>query len=236
MNPKSNQLLEQLSQVHYQVLQPHLQLVSLEEGEQIYGPGDRIEQAFFPVNALLAMANELRQGVSIDMALVGSEAAEGLRGLYYSTSPYRIRVAHSGLVYRAPLQSLRSLGQTCAWLHHLYLQASQQILGQIATEVACAHFHCISARVARWLLTRLDRTGQPWIEATHQTLADALGVRREAITHALIKLPGIAHGRNRIDIQDVAALAQQSCDCQRTLQENLTGQLTLPLEQQAPWG
>lgn len=236
MNPKNNQLLEQLPQNLYPLIHPLLQLVSLETGELIFGPGDRIEQVFFPVNALIAIANELREGVSIDMALVGAEGAVGLRGLYFATSPYRVHVAHSGLAYRVPLHVLRSLMPSGAWLHHMYLQSSHQILSQIAVELACAHFHPLLARVARWLLTRIERTGECCIEATHQSLADALGVRREAITHALLRLPSIVQGRHRIGIQDLPALTQQSCDCQRSLRETLTGQLALPLERPVgPW-
>ena len=230
MNPKNNQLLDQLPQALYQLMHPLLQLVSLEEGELLFGPGERIEQAIFPVNALIAIANELREGVCIDMALVGAEGAVGLRGLYFGISPYRVHVAHSGLAYRVALHALQPLMLPGAWVHHLYLQASHQILGQIAAELACAHFHPLLARVARWLLTRSERTGQRCIAATHQSLADALGVRREAITHALLRLPGIVQGRQRIEIEDLPTLARQSCDCGRSLQETLTGQLALPLE------
>ena len=230
MNPKNNQRLEQLQPQHYQQIHRHLQLVSMVSGEDIFRPGDRIKQVFFPITALLAIANEMRDGVSLDMALVGSEGAIGLLGLYDAICPYRVHVVHSGLAYRVSIQDLMPLAQAGTWVHSMYLQVSHQILGQIAAEATCAHFHGTPLRVARCLLTRIERTGQPFVEVTHQNLADALGVRREAVTHALLKLPGIAHHRHRIEVHDLAALAAASCDCRRALDESLTGQLALPFE------
>ena len=224
-------MLEQLGDAPFQQIALHLQLVSLSPGEVLFGPGDRIDCAWFPVTALIAVAHELEDGQSIDMALIGNDSVIGLRGLFQPVCPYRVHVAHAGLAYRIPLVLLRQHVGAAHWLQTLYMQASDQILAQIASEAACARFHSVSQRVSRWLLSRSERLGQPSLEATHQGMAESLGVRREAVTLALIRLPGIGHSRNRIVIHERSALERVACACHRSLGETLSGQRRLPFHE-----
>lgn len=228
MIPKRNHLLEQLMDAEYQLLHQDLQLVSLDVGQVLFFPGGVIDTVYFPVNALIAIANEISNGLSMDMALIGSEGAAGLRGLFEPVCPYRVHVAYSGFAYKIALPYLRRILDSDAWLHKMYIQANHQIFGQIAAETMCAHFHGVPARVARWLLLRTRHVGQTYLDATHQCLADSLGVRREAVTIALGKLPGISGNRNRIDITDRSKLEDATCDCFHRHDDNLSGQLTLP--------
>lgn len=228
MNPKNNHALEQLGDPQFQQIAAHLQLVSLSPGEVLFGPGDRIDCAWFPVNGLIAVAHALEDGLSMDMALIGNDSMIGLRGLFQPICPYRIHVAHAGLAYRIPLALLRQHAGAGHWLPTLYMQASDQILAQIASEAACSRFHSVTQRVARWLLSRSERLGQPTLEATHLGMAESLGIRREAVTLALLKLPGIGHSRNRITLHDRSALESAACACHRSLGETLSGQRRLP--------
>lgn len=234
MNPRSNQLLEQLIDTEYQWLHRDLHLVSLQVGQNLFTPGGRIDQAYFPANALIAIANQMPDGLSMDMAVVGPEAAIGLRGLFDNTCPYRVHVAQSGLAYRIALSKLRPFLEAGAcWLHRMYVQTNHRILAQIATETTCAHFHCVTERLARWLLLRTELAGQPGLEATHQSIADSLGIRREAVTHALVKMPGVSCCRSRIEISDRPSLEQVACDCYRQISTTSTPELSLPLRQLA---
>lgn len=228
MNPQKNHALEHLGQAQFQQIALYLQLVSLSPGQVLFDPGDRIHSAYFPVNALIAVALELEDGQTMDMALIGNDSVIGLRGLFQPVCPYRVHVAHAGLAYKIPLNLLRQQAGTGHWLQTMYMQACDQILAQIASEAACARFHCVSQRVARWLLSRSERLGQPALEATHQEMAESLGVRREAVTLALLKLPGIGHSRNRITIHERSALESAACACHRSLGETLSGQRRLP--------
>ena len=224
MNPNNNDALAQLGQTQFQSITRHLQLASLSQGEVLLAPGDRIECAWFPVNGLIAVAHELEEGLSMDMALIGRDSVIGLRGLVQPICPYRVHVAHAGLAYKAPLALLQQDGEAGQWLMHLYMQASDQILAQIASEAACARFHCAMQRVARWLLNRSERLDQPALEATHQGMAESLGVRREAVTLALLKLPGIEHSRSWIEIVNRGALESAACACHRSLRQRVAGQ------------
>lgn len=228
MNPRSNHLLAQLTDSEYESVHPNLRLMSLSKGDELFQPGGLIEHAYFPVSALIAFAIESKEGVSIDMALVGQEAAAGLRGLFFNICPYRVYAATSGFAYVIKLKDLEYLCQTGSWLHRLYIQANQQILDQIAAETACIHLHSIPQRVARWLLTRSYRTNSRFVAATHQSIANSLGVRREAITNTLFKLSGIHHCRGQVEIQDFFKLEQKACDCYRPHVESTSYQKMLP--------
>lgn len=215
MNPKSNHLISQLNDSEYELLNRGLRLVSLEKGDQLFYPGGLIEQAYFPVTALISVAIESKEGVSIDMALVGQEGVIGLRGLHFNICPYSVSAVSSGLAYAIHLHELVHLSQSEAWLNRMYIQANQQILKQIADETACIHLHTIPQRVARWLLTRGHQSNFRLVEATHQSIADSLGVRREAVTLALQKMSGIQLYRGQVEIQDQLSLEHEACDCFR---------------------
>ena len=80
-------------------------------------------------------------------------------------------------------------------------------------QTTCGHFHTIEQRLAKWILSRADRLGPDPIPATQQSVADALGVRREAVTIAMGKLPGIYYQRCIIELMNRTALETVSCDC-----------------------
>lgn len=236
MNPKSNHLLSEIADSEYELIHRGLQLISLKKGDQLFCPGGLIEYAYFPVNALISISVESKDGVSLDMAMVGEEGAIGLRGLFFNICPYRVCAATSGLAYVIHLKELSHLCRSGTWLHRMYIQANEQILEQIAAETSCAKFHSISQRVARWLLIRGHRTRSRLVEATHQSMANSLGIRREAVTLALLKLTGIAHGRGQIEIQDFFALENEACDCYRPHFESTSYQKMLPFHSHAMMG
>lgn len=231
MSPKHNDQLEQLVDSEYQLLHRDLQLVSLEAGQNLFTPGSPFEYVYFPLNALIAIANQMTDGQSMDMAIVGPEGSVGLIGLFKSKCPYRVYVANSGLAYKIAMPKVRQYFDVAgSWVHKLYVQANHRILEQIATETTCANYHSVKARAARWLLTRSQHVGKTILEVTHQSIADSLGVRREGITNALASLPGINCLRNRIEVADRFALEQECCDCYHAIDETRSGQKTLPFK------
>lgn len=242
LNPRCNLLLDQLTDWEIEPLLGSLRLVALVDGQQLYGPGDLIDQVYFPVTALIAITKKMEDGVSIDVALIGEEGAAGFRGMT-SRCPNTVCVTGSGLAYQISLRQLQAIqdGQLCQkakdsarsskpWLARLHAQAVQKVFDSIAQETACAHFHSSKERVARWLLTRYAHGSSEYIAATHQKIADGLGVRRECVTHTLLKLDGIRCGRNHIEIHDLSHLESQSCECYRALKELNSAQLSLPFE------
>ena len=137
-------------------------------------------------------------------------------------------MAHSGLAYKIAMAKVRPhFDAAGGWVNKMYVQANFHILGQIAAETTCAHFHMVPQRLAKWLLYRTERVDQTYLEVTHQYISESLGVRREAVTTALSKLPGLTVHRNRIEVVDRSALEKEACDCYRSINETMSGQKTL---------
>ena len=240
LNPRCNGLLDQLSDTDSRLLFQHLRLVSLQEGQQIYASGDVIEQVYFPVTALIAIAKEMKNGTSIDVALIGRASAAGLRGMI-SRCPHRVFVTSSGLAYQISLEQLMQIQDyqssrrmpeailgSSPWLTRMFVQATTAVCDSTALETGCAHFHSTRDRVARWLLTRYAHCQSLWIDATHQKIADSLGVRRESVTNVLLQFRGIQCARKHIEIHDFSAIESQACECYRDMHASQSSQLRLP--------
>jgi CRP-like cAMP-binding protein len=213
MHARLNELLQQLPDYDYERLQPHLKLVSLVEGDHLYEPGDKIDQIYFPTTALVAIAIVLENGSSIDTAIIGSDGLLGLRGIDEGTSVHRFQVSLSGMAYQISRSHLLRESQHGPDIYRMCTQAGIQMIRKMSSEVACANFHTIDQRLAKWILIRHNQDRFSSIQASHQTIADSLGVRREAVTNAMPKLRGISHSRCRISVEDYSLLKQHCCEC-----------------------
>jgi CRP-like cAMP-binding protein len=93
-------------------------------------------------------------------------------------------------------------------------------MAQLSQSAACAHFHEIEPRLARWLLMTHDRAHADHFHLTHEFLGDMLGVRRSglSIAAALLQDRGlISYSRGEISILDRAGLEQTACECYAAL-------------------
>lgn len=213
MHARLNELLQQLPDDDFESLHPHLKLVSLVEGQYLYEPGDQIDQIIFPITALIGLATVLENGCSIDTAIIGSDGLLGIRGIEEGTSVHRFHVLSSGLAYQISTIQLYRNAQHSSAIYKMCMKAGIQIIRKMSSEVACANFHTIEQRLAKWILIKHDRNSASTIKASHQTIADSLGVRREAVTNAMSKLEGISYRRCEIVVENYSLLKQHSCEC-----------------------
>lgn len=227
-SPKQNLLLEQLPDADFQRLLPDLQLMHLVAGQQLAEPGDPCERILFPVTATIGIAMVLSDGCAIETALIGRDGIAGVRALEHTTGLHRIYVVDSGLAFSMGRMRLLQEAQTGSAIFRMFWMASIQTLRKISLEMACSHFHSIDQRLAKWVLNRSDLAGAILLKATHQDVANALGVRREAVTHAFGKLHGVESRRGYIEIQDTAVLKKMCCECYFLQQEKQAKQLILP--------
>jgi CRP-like cAMP-binding protein len=95
------------------------------------------------------------------------------------------------------------------------------ILSQVA---ACNRLHGAEERLARWLLTAQDLTGNNNVLLSQGFLADILGARRTTVTlaaGALRRRKLISYRRGQIQILDHRKLEDAACECYETVSQLL---------------
>ena len=99
---------------------------------------------------------------------------------------------------------------------HLLLRYTQALITQMAQTAVCNRHHSLDQQLCRWLLLSLDRLGGNDLVMTQELIANMLGVRREGVTEAAIKLQQaglIRYARGHISVLDRAGLEQRTCEC-----------------------
>jgi hypothetical protein len=93
---------------------------------------------------------------------------------------------------------------------------SDDLLLAAAGEAGCLAHHPLRQRLARWLLALSAGADDGRLVATHQAMADLLGVRRSAITLAAGDLRAVgmvSYHRGHIVIGDRIRLRALACGC-----------------------
>ncbi len=71
---------------------------------------------------------------------------------------------------------------------HLLLRYTQALITQMAQTAACNRHHSLDQQLCRWLLLSLDRLRGSELVMTQELISNMLGVRREGVTEAALKL------------------------------------------------
>jgi Mn-dependent DtxR family transcriptional regulator len=80
----------------------------------------------------------------------------------------------------------------------------------------CNRHHSLDQQLCRWLLLSLDRLSGNELVMTQELIANMLGVRREGVTEAALKLQKlglIRYARGHITVLDRTALQARVCEC-----------------------
>jgi CRP-like cAMP-binding protein len=226
MNPKMNQCLATLPQSDYALILPHLRLMSLGAGEILNEALSRPDKLYFPVNALIALRKDTPDSLSIDTATIGAEGLLGLSGLT-GNSYFQTIVAEPGLVYQLDSVYMQSLIDLHPMITKMCMQAAQLVIRKVSMELLCNHYHQIPQRLSRWILTRHDYLLADSLFETHQAISDSLGIRREAVSLALMNVAGVSVSRGHLEITDRKMLEHQSCACYFQLKQVHPNQISL---------
>lgn len=99
---------------------------------------------------------------------------------------------------------------------HVVLRYIQALITQMAQNAARNLHHSLEQRLCRWLLLRVQRHGDNQLTATHERIAQMLGVRREGVSEVAGRLRAggiIQCQRGHIRVLDRTGRRQRSCEC-----------------------
>jgi len=213
---RKNHLLAALPDAEWQRWQPQLELVDMPLGQVLYESGSTLSHVYFPITAIVSLLYVMEDGASAEIAVVGNEGIVGI-ALFMggeSTSS-RAVVQSAGQGLRLKARVIKDEFNRAPVLH-LLLRYTQALITQMAQTAVCNRHHSLDQQLCRWLLLSLDRLHGSELTMTQELIANMLGVRREGVTEAALKLQKaglIRYARGRISVLDRPGLEKRSCEC-----------------------
>ncbi len=208
--PPQNALLAALPDDVMQRLSATLQRVQMPAGSILFEPGTPVREVYFPETSAVAMSFAMENGSSAEVALIGHEGMVGVRLLLGESSlNVRASVQIAGAGLRLPAACLLAEAGRGGALMQVLLQYTASYIGQIVQTAACNRHGTVEQRLCRWLLLSLDRAPSTALAMTHESIALALGVKREGITEAAGRLRSqgaIDYWRGHIEVLNRALL------------------------------
>jgi CRP-like cAMP-binding protein len=222
-DPKENQLLAALPDDEYEILLPYLEAIAMPLGHVMYESGSKMTHAFFPVSSIVSLLYVMESGASAEIGVVGNEGLVGI-SLFMGggSTPSRAVVQSAGTGFRLQARIVKEQFEESVALKHLFLRYTQALITQMTQTAACNRHHSLDQQLCRWLLLSLDRLSGNRLLMTQELIANMLGVRREGVTEAALKLQRaglIRYTRGDIEVLDRPGLEQRSCECYKVVKE-----------------
>ncbi|MEY4752964.1 MAG: hypothetical protein RJA44_639 [Pseudomonadota bacterium] len=216
-DPTLNRLLAVLPEAERQRWLPQLELADLPLGKVLYESGRPLSHVYFPTTAIVSLLYVMKNGASAEIAVVGSEGVVGI-SLFMGgeTTPSRAVVQSAGEGFRLSASALKEEFNRAGPVMHLLLRYTQALITQMAQTAVCNRHHSLDQQLCRWLLLSLDRLQGHELAMTQELIANMLGVRREGVTEAALKLQRlglIRYARGHISVLDRPGLEQRTCEC-----------------------
>jgi CRP-like cAMP-binding protein len=212
-----NELLESLPTAVRVRWQPRLELVDLRVGQVLYEAGHSPSHAYFPITAIVSLMRTMRDGYSTEIAVIGREGMVGMSLVMGGDESSSKAVVHSaGLAYRLRSSTLTREISMCADVLRPFMRYMLTVIAQMAQTAACNRHHSIEQQVCRRLLLALDRSTTNELFMTHELVSSLLGVRREGVTGAAVRLQKagvIRYSRGHITVVDRPRLELRTCEC-----------------------
>ncbi len=231
---RANHLLATLSAEEWLLWEPHLEWMAMPLGQVLYESGQKQQHAYFPTTSIVSLLYVLESGASAEIAVVGNEGVVGI-SLFMGgeTTPSRAVVQSAGEGYRMRAPAFKEAFNRAGAAMHLLLRYTQALLTQMAQTAVCNRHHQLDQQLCRWLLLSLDRLSGNDLVMTQELIADMLGVRREGVTEAALKLQRLGlidYARGHIKVRDRKALEQRCCECYGVVKNEYDRLLPFPLK------
>jgi CRP-like cAMP-binding protein len=215
--PRNNFLLAALPDGEWQRWRHFLERVEMPLGEVLYEARATLTHVYFPTTSIVSLLYVMENGATAEIAVVGNEGLVGI-SLFMGgeSTPSRAVVQSAGHGLRLKAQLMKDEFDRAGPVLHLLLRYTQALITQMAQTAACNRHHTLDQQLCRWLLLSLDRLRANELAMTQELIANMLGVRREGVTEAALKLQQaglISYTRGRITVLDRAGLEQRTCEC-----------------------
>lgn len=211
-----NALLAALPWQELETLFPHLELVALPAGTVLFELGSELEHVVFPTTAIISLLYVMQDGATTEIAVVGREGVVGMSLFPGERAMCSAVVQGAGYGLRMKTRHLRAAYQQGGALPELLMRYTNLLLAQMAQNAVSGRHSSIDQKLCRWLLARLDRSQSNELKVTHAHISVMLGVRRESITAAAIKLQDeglIQYSRGKITVIDRQGLEDGAGEC-----------------------
>ena len=216
-DPRENHFLAALPDTEFTRWRAHLEPCEMPFGKVLVEAQCECTHAYFPTTSIISMLYLTENGESVETAVAGYEGIVGLP-LMMNRNMARGRavVRSAGHGFRLPASWLMQEFYRSRPVQQLVLRYTQAFLTQTAQTAVCNRYHSLEQQLCRWLLMSLDRLPTNEILATQELIASTLGVRREGVTAAAIRLQDaglIAYRRGHISVLNRAGLERSACEC-----------------------
>jgi CRP-like cAMP-binding protein len=219
----SNHLIELLPRKDKLRLISKCECVTLSLAQVLSEPGKPTQYVYFPTTGFISLIAIVKDSPGVEVGMVGREGMLGVQlALGVTTAPLHALVQGVGTAWRIGTRAFKAELAASAALRaelnsYLYI-----LMSQLAESTACARFHQIGPRLARWLLMSQDRSHSSSFDVTQEFLAYMLGVRRVGITQAAgaFQRSGlISYSRGKLSVLNRSGLEKAACGCYATDQK-----------------
>jgi CRP-like cAMP-binding protein len=213
----ANHLLAALPEAEWQRWLPQLESVDMPLGQVLYESGNTLSHVYFPATSIVSLLYVMENGASAEIAVVGNEGIVGI-SLFMGggSTPSRAIVQSAGRGLRLTARLMKDEFDRNGPVLHLLLRYTQALITQMAQTAVCNRHHSLDQQLCRWLLLSLDRLQGSELRMTQELIANMLGVRREGVTEAALRLQQaglIRYTRGHILVLDQVGLKNRTCEC-----------------------
>ena len=212
-----NLILSQLPEAEYAALAKFLVPVELPLGKRLSDPNLPIDHLYFLNTGLISTDALTEKGESVEVGVIGREGFAGLPALLDQPQmSHSVIMQGAGEGFRIRSSIVRDEFLKGGVLRTLVHSFAYLQMVQVSQSVLCNRMHPVDARLARWLLTSVDRMESETLDLTQEFLAEMLGTQRSTVTVAAgaMQREGlISYSRGRIRILQRDKLEGSACEC-----------------------
>jgi CRP-like cAMP-binding protein len=212
-----NWLFRSIPEDAWKKLLPHIEEFDVPLGLVLSESGIKIPYLYFPATAIVSLLYNLENGSSAEIAVVGNEGCLGVALFMGGNSTLTTAVVQSaGKCYRIKANVILDEFNKGGAVMHLLLRYTQSLITQMTQTAVCNRHHSLDQQFCRWLLLSLDRLPSNELVMTQELIANMLGVRREGVTEAALKVQKVGlikYARGRITVLDRLGLEKRTCEC-----------------------